>query len=233
MSVADAAFPSRPAWETVAEVGEIGRGTALLDIGCGTGAFCELAAARGALAHGVDGMPDRVERARRRVPAGDFRVGLMESLPWPDGAFDVVTGFNAFQYAFDIDLALAEARRVLRPSGRLAVCKWGPPQDNEFFAFLLSLGVRGARGRLPAADPVDAALDRLGGRDVARGDVPAVMEIAGEAALVTALEAAGAGREAGPDGAWARRVAEAGAAYRRPDGRYRFRNRLKYRIVQP
>ena len=42
------------------------------------------------------------------MPAGDFRVGLMEELPWEDGSFDVVAGFNAFQYAIDIDLALAE-----------------------------------------------------------------------------------------------------------------------------
>jgi SAM-dependent methyltransferase len=226
-TIAGAASPTRPAWDAVADSAEIGAGTALLDVGCGTGGFCELAAARGALVHGVDELPDRVERARARVPAGDFRVGLMENLPWADGAFDVVTGFNTFQYAFDVDLALAESCRVLRPAGRLAVCKWGRPRDNEFFAFLGRLGA--AVGRLPAVDPVGAALDRLHGRDVARGDVPAVMEVAGDAALVTALESAGAA----PADDWAQRIAEAAAPYRLTDGRYRFRNRLSYRVVQP
>jgi SAM-dependent methyltransferase len=157
----------------------------------------------------------------------------MESLPWPDGTFDVVTGFNAFQYALDIDLALAEACRVLRPGGRLAVSKWGRPQENEFFAFLAALGVHGgALERLPTVDPVDAALDRLGGRELSRGDVPAVIELADAAALVAALESAGAHGGAGSADAWRRRVAEAAAPYLRPDGRYRFANRIKYRVAQ-
>jgi hypothetical protein len=55
------------------------------------------------------------------------------------------------------------------------------------------------------------------------------MEVAGDAALVTALESAGAA----PADDWAQRIAEAAAPYRLTDGRYRFRNRLSYRVVQP
>jgi SAM-dependent methyltransferase len=146
----------------------------------------------------------------------------------------VVTGFNAFQYAFDIDLALAEAWRVLRPGGRLAVSKWGRPRENQLFSLLAGLGVHGADlERLPAVDPVDAALDRLRGRDRARGDVPAVIELPDAAALAAALESAGAGeRTSAGDAPWPRRVAEAAAPYRQPDGGYRFESRLAYRVVE-
>src|SRR5262245_23005650 len=130
---------SRPAWDAVAAATGIRAGTDLLDVGCGTGGFCELAAARGAVVRGLDGLADRLADARRRVPTGDFRLGLMEHLPWPAHSFDVVTGFNAFQYALDLDVALTEACRVARPGGRVAICKYGRPADNEFFAFLVAL----------------------------------------------------------------------------------------------
>jgi SAM-dependent methyltransferase len=53
----------------------------------------------------------------------------MEDLPWPDDMFDVVTGFNAFQFASDTIKALREARRVARPDGRVAMAVWGRQQD--------------------------------------------------------------------------------------------------------
>jgi hypothetical protein len=48
----------------------------------------------------------------RRTTEGDFRVGAMEHLPWPDDTFDLVTGFNAFHMAADFTVALREAARV-------------------------------------------------------------------------------------------------------------------------
>jgi SAM-dependent methyltransferase len=211
-----------PVWSAVADVAEIGSGTTVLDVGCGTGGFCALAAERGALVHGIDGLPDRIERAQRLVPAGDFRVGLMEALPWPAGSFDVVTGFNSFQYAFDVETALREALRVSRPGGRLAVSKWGRPEDNEFFAFLGVLGQPTA----DLHDPVDAAFERLGLTPEIDAHVPVVMEMADDEALAAALASAG-GR------ASAARVVEAAAPWRRPDGGYRFTNRMRYRVVRP
>ena len=40
-----------------------------------------------------------IEIARRRTPRGDFRTAEMEALPFADGTFDAVTGFNSFQHA--------------------------------------------------------------------------------------------------------------------------------------
>jgi ubiquinone/menaquinone biosynthesis C-methylase UbiE len=52
------------------------------------------------------------------VPLGDVRVGEMESLPWNDDTFDLVTGFNSFFFADDMVGALREAGRVANPARR-------------------------------------------------------------------------------------------------------------------
>jgi SAM-dependent methyltransferase len=186
----------------------------VLDVGCGAGAFCAFAASRGALVAGADAAPDRIATARARVPNGDFEVALMERLPWTDGAFDVVTGFNSFQYALDVESALAEAARVSR--GLLAVCKYGNPHENEFFAFLAALApTRFALSRRPERDDVDRALERheIG----ASGVIATAMTFDDDAALAAAVALPGA--------------VEAAAPYRRSDGSYRFAQPLKYRIL--
>jgi hypothetical protein len=73
-----------------------------------------MAADRGASVAGIDAAEKLIAIAAERTPSGDFRVGDLEALPWPDQCFDVVTGFNAFQFANDKAQALAEARRVSR-----------------------------------------------------------------------------------------------------------------------
>src|SRR5690348_12791553 len=71
----------RPFYDAVHERLGIGNGTRLLDVGCGPGGAALLAAERGARVAGLDVAADAVEVASERVPAGDFRVGDMESLP--------------------------------------------------------------------------------------------------------------------------------------------------------
>lgn len=220
------------AWEAVADATGVGAGTSLLDLGCGDGAFCAFAAGRGAVTAGVDAEPDAIAQALEAVPGADFRLGLMESLPWADASFDVVTGFNALQYALDPELALIEAARVARSDGLVAVCKWGPPAENEFFAFLTSIGARGVRGDdLPLTDPVDDAIRATGFEVVVEGDVSAPIEIAGEAALEESLSRAGilADQLTTPS---ATSLSAAAARWRRADGTYRFENRLRYWVLR-
>ncbi|MBV8219656.1 MAG: class I SAM-dependent methyltransferase [Solirubrobacterales bacterium] len=214
------------AWDAVADAAGVGDGTSLLDLGCGDGAFCAFAAERGAVVHGVDAEPDALATALQRVPGGDFRLGMMESLPWDDASFDVVTSFNGLQYALDPEIALLEAARVARIDGRIAVCKWGPPASNEFFGFLVALGANGVRGEaLPATDPVEDAI-RAVRLDVAgTGDVDAPIEMADDKALAASLQSAGVASAATPPAAAARR-------WRRADGSYRFENRLRYWLLR-
>jgi SAM-dependent methyltransferase len=116
----------------------VGPGTRLLDVGCGSGVAAAIARERGAQVSGLDAAGPAIEFARARVPDGDFRVGDLEELPYEDGAFDVVTGFNAFQYAADPVHALAEARRVC--TGVVAIVTWGAPEECEATAYVKALG---------------------------------------------------------------------------------------------
>jgi SAM-dependent methyltransferase len=129
-----------PLYRQVLERISVGSGTDLLDVGCGAGRFCRIAADRGARVSGIDATTPFVEIARERIRGGDFRVGDMESLPWPDDVFDVVTGFNSFFFAADLMRALSEARRVARPGGAVALTVFGRPERCESTPMFAALG---------------------------------------------------------------------------------------------
>lgn len=104
-------------YQYVLDRGNIGVSDRLLDCGCGAGRFTRLAAERGATVAGIDAAQPLVDIAIERTPSGDFRVGDLEALPWPDRRFDWVTGFSAFQFADD----------KVRASTRRDVC----PEDSS------------------------------------------------------------------------------------------------------
>jgi arsenite methyltransferase len=104
-------------------------GEEVLDIGSGPGHLVgEIArriGPRGAV-HGVDPSPSMLAIAARRTVGEDaapvsFGPGDAVGLPFPDGSFDAVTATQLYEYVADMPAALAEARRVLRPGGRLLV----------------------------------------------------------------------------------------------------------------
>ena len=129
-----------PAFESVLTKLTVGNATTHLDIGCGSGLAAWLSWLRGATVSGIDAARSSIEIARQRVPQGTFATGEMEELPYADHSFDVVTGFNAFQYAANPLRALGEARRVTRRGGKIAVVFWGRPQDCETDATLKAVG---------------------------------------------------------------------------------------------
>ncbi|MDQ5820934.1 MAG: methyltransferase domain-containing protein [Actinomycetota bacterium] len=94
----------------------------VLDLGVRTGRLLSALADRGWNVTGVDSAPPLVELARVRVPVAADRiiVARPENLPFPDGAFDVVVAVGVLEY-FDMDAALRELVRVLRPSGRAVI----------------------------------------------------------------------------------------------------------------
>ncbi|MCX7287763.1 MAG: class I SAM-dependent methyltransferase [Rhodobacterales bacterium] len=135
-------------FEAVLHHCDVGPGTDYLDAGCGAGMAAMLAAGRGARVSGFDAAEALLAIARERVPDGDFRTADLESVPFADASFDVVTGFNAFQFAGDPVRALSEARRVARPGGKVVVMTWGDPEGMEAAAIVGAL-----RPLLPAPPP--------------------------------------------------------------------------------
>jgi SAM-dependent methyltransferase len=114
-------------------------GTRHLDAGCGAGMAAALSASLGATVAGVDAAEGMLEIARERTPSGDFLQGEIEDLPFEDDAFDLVTGFNAFQFAGDPGRALAEAGRVTRPGGMVVIMTWGDPEGMEAAAHVFAM----------------------------------------------------------------------------------------------
>jgi len=97
-------------------------GVRALELGCGTGIFLEKAAAHGARITGIDLSADLLARCAARM-AGAAGISLVrgnaERMPFPDGTFDAVYGSSILHH-LDLDAALAEVARVLRPGGRMA-----------------------------------------------------------------------------------------------------------------
>jgi ubiquinone/menaquinone biosynthesis C-methylase UbiE len=127
-----------PGYEAVFDRVEL-KGTRYLDAGCGSGLAAQIAAGRGAMVSGLDAAENLIAIARSRVPGGDFRVGELEELPYRDQSFDLVTGFNSFQFAVRPAAALKEARRVVRSGGLVVVTTWGKPEGMEWAAVLGAL----------------------------------------------------------------------------------------------
>jgi SAM-dependent methyltransferase len=138
----------RPVFQAVLERTGVGPGTRYLDAGCGSGMAAGMAAARGAVVSGVDAAEAMLSIARARVPAGDFRQGDLEELPFDDESFDVVTGFNSLQYAGNPVAALREVGRVARRGGAVVVMTFGNPDGMEVVALLTAL-----RSLLPPPPP--------------------------------------------------------------------------------
>ena len=96
-------------------------GAAVLDAGCGTGGFLDrLRAARPDLC--LHGLEYDGEAARRAAAKSGARVvnGTANALPFVDGSFDALTSLDVLCHAgVEPEAALAEYRRVLRPSGTL------------------------------------------------------------------------------------------------------------------
>jgi ubiquinone/menaquinone biosynthesis C-methylase UbiE len=81
----------------------------------------------------IDLSPVMVEAARRRgLPGVEHHVMDMQQLELADDSVDAVVSRYGFMLVPDPPRALAEARRVLRPGGRLAMATWAPARRNPW-----------------------------------------------------------------------------------------------------
>jgi ubiquinone/menaquinone biosynthesis C-methylase UbiE len=123
----------------------LSRGQQLVDLGCGRGGpGLWLAREAGVSLVGVDFSPAAVDQATHRAALfgmtghARFVVGDLTSTGLPAGIADAAVSIDAFHFAADPAAAAAEARRILRPAGRLVLTNWQPkvPDDDRLPARL-------------------------------------------------------------------------------------------------
>lgn len=102
---------------------EIGFGEQILDLGCGNGWATRLLAksAAGSGAVGVDASPKMIARAQELhsfTIRAKYEAAPFEDLPFKDGQFDRAFSMEAIYYAVDLQKALSELARVLKPGAQ-------------------------------------------------------------------------------------------------------------------
>lgn len=117
-SVWQPAADGRDPTEVAAAVVRASGPRSILEVGCGTGAFAERLTADNPAATVI--ATDTSERFVELTAARgvDARVADATDLPFADGSFDLVAAMWMLYHVPDLDAALAEVRRVLRPGGR-------------------------------------------------------------------------------------------------------------------
>ncbi|HEX9388968.1 MAG TPA: methyltransferase domain-containing protein [Anaerolineales bacterium] len=126
----------------------------VLDVGCGTGEVTLLAKtrAKNGKVYGIDPAPEMITVARKKAARKgldiDFRVGVIEALPFPDGSIEVVTS-SLMMHHLPEDLkvrGIAEIYRVLKPGGRLLIADFMRPTgsllNHLFIAFTRHQGLK-------------------------------------------------------------------------------------------
>jgi len=142
------------------EQAQLKPGEKVLDVGCGTGGVtipAKLQVGKNGEVTGIDPSPEMIAIARRKAShAGleiDFRVDVIESLPFPDGTFDAVTSSLMMHHLpehVQVE-GLAEIKRVLRspdpasgkPGGRILIADMIRPSNSSlkrFFTLLVHHG---------------------------------------------------------------------------------------------
>ena len=100
------------------------RGSDVLEVGCGTGLLLHRVEALARSAKGIDISEGMLEQARQR--GLDVVHGCATELPFEDSSFDVVYSFKVLAHVEDIEEALSECGRVVRPGGRLFLEFYNP-----------------------------------------------------------------------------------------------------------
>lgn len=232
------------AFHAVLDHAGVGQGTRHLDVGCGAGMAAALSATRGAAVSGIDAAEAMLAIARERTPDGDFRQGDIEALPFADNSFDLVTGFNAFQYAGDPAQALRDASRVAKPGGLIVIMTWGEPAGMEASSLVAALKPLlpspppGAPGPFALSDETALrAFAAAGGLTPgAVFDVDTHWSYADEATALRGLGSAGvAVRAIGHSGedAFVAAHRAALAPFRQPDGGFRIAARFRCLVAAP
>lgn len=91
----------------------------LLDVGCYTGVFPLLAEQQGYEAYGVEPSEWAAHIAKQRLPSQKIHQGYLETVPFPQGSFDVVTSWDVIEHVTDPKKEIELMARMLKPGGWL------------------------------------------------------------------------------------------------------------------
>lgn len=166
----------QPWVDSLLEDVELGPGTRVLDIACGTGIVARMAKERlGATGKvvGVDLSPQMLAVARRVSPTIDWREGDAGALPLGgDEHFDVVLCQQGFQFFPDRAVAARQMHRALVRGGRLGVSTWRPDEESPVLHRLREIAERHVgsiddrRHSLGEPGPIETVLDDAGFQDI-------------------------------------------------------------------
>ncbi len=139
------AFQSRQATELVVKGAALSPGLHVLDIASGSGEpALSVATAVGpeGRVFATDLLREMLQiaeenAAARRLHNIEFRAADAEQLPFPDRQFDRVTCRFGIMFIPDIQKALGEMRRVLKPGGRVSFITWGSLEENPLFGTMI------------------------------------------------------------------------------------------------
>jgi demethylmenaquinone methyltransferase / 2-methoxy-6-polyprenyl-1,4-benzoquinol methylase len=115
-------------WRRITAEAVVTPGDDVLDACCGTGDLAIAGARRGGKVTGLDFSERMLERARRKGPELEWIRGDVLAMPFADGSFDAVTVGFGVRNVEDLQGALVELRRVLRPGGRLGILEITRPR---------------------------------------------------------------------------------------------------------
>ncbi|OBG46123.1 SAM-dependent methyltransferase [Mycolicibacterium fortuitum] len=114
-----------------ADIAQVSSSDHVVDVGCGPGTAARVAARRAARVTGVDPSSTMLRIARlvtpKRAPV-TWSEGTAETLPVADGSATVLWALATVHHWQDVDEAVAEARRVLAPGGRLIAIERQSPE---------------------------------------------------------------------------------------------------------
>lgn len=158
--VYERARPPYPAalWSRLSELGLLGAGTRVLELGAGTGQATGPLADSGARVLAVEPGAALAERLRRRWPQVEVVIATAEDVPLPPGAFDLAVAATAVHW-FDLRVVLPKLHEALVPGGHFAVWRtaFGDPSvpRSPFRERVEQIAARRRAPRRPGPGEVD------------------------------------------------------------------------------